>query len=102
MNTVKTWNQYFVAFHGNQDSKWKVNRSPGVTETLATRISIDFPNTDISIIKKYVRIRSFIRIKYLNDRIQDAKVKKRNMRKKKQFTRAQEVNLSESEEDLSD
>jgi uncharacterized protein YwlG (UPF0340 family) len=91
-----------VTFHGNQNSKWRINKDPGVIETLAARISIDFPDTDISIIKKYVRIRTFIRIKYLNDRIQDAKIRKRNFRKKKQFTRAQEVNLSESEEELSD
>jgi hypothetical protein len=71
-------------------------------ETLSNRILIDFPTVDIEIIRRFVKIRTFIRIKFLNDVIEQAKHKRRNLRKRKQFGRAQEVALSESESEDSE
>jgi hypothetical protein len=46
---------------------------------------------DTEIIRRFVKIRTFIRIEFLNDVIEQAKHKRRNLRKRKQFRRAQEV-----------
>ena len=71
-------------------------------DTLSMRIYKDWPLIDLAIIKRYVKIRTFIRLKFYNEIIEEAKHKKRNLRKRKQFGRAQEVNLSESEDEISE
>ena len=101
INVIRNWNLYFTTFHDSYD-KWKLNRCSGVIETLSMRISKDWAMIDLIIIKRYVKIRTFIRLKFYNDKIEEAKHKKRNLRKRKQFGRAQEVNLSESEDEISE
>jgi hypothetical protein len=96
LNLARRWNSYFEAFH-NSNNKWKLNKSPGVLNTLSDRISSEFPTVDIEIIKRFVKIRTFIRIKFLNEVIQQAKHKKRNLRKRQQFGRSYQVALSESD-----
>jgi hypothetical protein len=71
-------------------------------ETLWNRILIDFPTVDIEIIRRFVKTRTFIRIKFLSDVIEQTKHKRRNRRKRKQYGRAQEVALSKSESEDSE
>jgi len=74
-----------------------------VISTLANRLTAEFPDLHSDIIERYVKIRTLIRIQHFNDKIREKKFKQRNARKAKQFVRAQQVNLSESESDqLSD
>jgi hypothetical protein len=103
LNMTRRMNKYFLIFHEtNNTNKWKVNRMRGVISTLVSRISADFPDIDVAVIKSFVKTRTFIRIKFLNQKIQQLKHKKRNIRKKNQFVRSQEPNLSESDTDSSE
>jgi hypothetical protein len=65
LNLARSWNSYFIAFH-DSTKKWKVYRRPGALTTISGRISTEFPTADQAIIKRFVKIRTFIRIKYLN------------------------------------
>jgi len=97
LNLTRDWNKYFLIFHNSTSAKVKVNRMRRVTSTLSSRISADFPSFDSELIEAYVKMRTFIRIQFLNEKIKQKKHKNRNLRKKKQFVKSQQPNLSESE-----
>ena len=73
----------FKEVHGNG-----LNTQYKVMQTTIDHIMQSFPDFPIEIVKKYVRTRTFIRIKELNNKIRKAKEanKKRNVKKVKHFT----------------
>jgi hypothetical protein len=71
----------FKEIHGNG-----LNTQHRVIETAIQYILKRFPDFPRDIIKKFVRIRTFIRIKELNRRIKNSTHKRRNANKFKHFT----------------
>ena len=73
----------FKEVHGNG-----LNTQYKVMQTTIEHILQSFPDFPLEIIKKYVRTRTFIRIKELNNKIRKTKEanRKRNVKKVKHFT----------------
>ena len=88
MNQFRKWEVYFRAYHNSSDNKWKINRDFQVIERLAEILSNEFPETPKEIIAYYSRVRTFIRIDYLNMKLQRQKSFARNHRKIVQFARS--------------
>ena len=99
MTLFHEFEQYFLAFHNHSGDKWKVNRSYNVISYLTDRIHKKYTTTSKDLIRYYVRIRTFIRISYINKRLEFGRAMKRNARKATQFSGSQLVELDEEEDD---
>ena len=108
LNLVRKWEKYFELYHAKDPSsnfKYKINRNYGVVEELATRICQDFPEVPKTLIKYFVKVRTCIRLKDLNTKLNQWRASKRNARKFGQFAQSSfpGVNFKEeSEEDEED
>ena len=98
MKLFLKWEERFLAFHNGSKDKWKVNREPNVITFLADRISEDFPHISKDMIKYYVKIRTFVRIGYINKRLEFRRSMIKNATKATQFARSQ-VHSFEGDED---
>ena len=93
---MKEWNNYFITFHENKGGKWMYNHSLGIIQVLGTRICEDYPEQYHEIIRTYTRIRTFFRIRYLNRKIDQTKLRQRNFWKKRQFSKSGAPNFDDS------
>ena len=75
----------FNKFHNNH--KNHVDENPNVIKRMTDVLKNSFPSWPEDILKLYVKTRTFIRIKYLNNvlRATEAKAKLRNLKQKGQF-----------------
>ena len=68
-----------MAFHQKVDGeKFHVNRSPAVCKALASIIQDFFPDVPADIIKTFVRVRTFVRIKAINNQLKKLRFKRVN------------------------
>jgi len=81
LRTVQTFELVFKEIHGDG-----LNTQYKVMETNIQIISSRFPTVPVEVVKKYVRTRTFIRIKHLNLLLKAEKDLRRNKRKLKHFT----------------
>jgi hypothetical protein len=85
LGQVKQLEKHFLSFHGDNLSKTK-----NVMKKLYEQICKDEPSVPACIVRKYVRCRTFFRIKYENQKLVQMKSEKlqhsRNARKMKHFT----------------
>jgi hypothetical protein len=81
LSKICLFEKIFKEIHGNG-----LNTQHGVIETTIQYILKRFPEFPRDIIKKFVRTRTFIRIKELNCRIKNSTNKKRSANKFKHFT----------------
>jgi hypothetical protein len=82
---VKLFETHFQEFHGD-----KFSRRKNVFKTLHLTLCDMYPNVHRNLLLKYIRARTFFRIRYENEKLKSAKVEKRkksrNDRKIQHFT----------------
>jgi hypothetical protein len=85
LNLFKKWEEFFVAFHQRQGKeKWDLNRSDGVCAQLRAILAAKFPSVSAEAIKLYVKVRTMLRIKSLNNVIKNSRYQRKN--KAKEFS----------------
>jgi len=102
LNLVRKWEPNFDAVHGQDPTSTfrnKLNRNFGVITLLTARIRDDFPDSPEELVKYYVKVRTFIRIKDVNTKIQQWRFSQRNFRKARQFAQGAFPNPGNSETD---
>jgi hypothetical protein len=84
MENILAFEELFKEIHGDG-----LNTQHKVMQTTIEYITLKFPSIPNEIIKKYVRTRTFIRIKFLNHQLkaEDEARKLRNLNKRKHFTK---------------
>lgn len=87
MNLFLKFDEYFVVYHQRQeDEKFEINRSLGVCSGLEGILATYFPSIPADVIKVYVKVRTMIRIKAINNELQKLRFKRLN--KNKQFLKS--------------
>ena len=83
VNVIKKFNDIFCAVHGSTLSK-----EGKLLGSMTHRISKEFPTFPLDVIQKFVKTRTFIRIKRLNYflKVENEARKARNAEKRKHFT----------------
>ena len=82
---VRLFEEVFKDIHGKNG----LNAQHKVMATTEHQILCRFKSVPVDVVKKYVRTRTFIRIKFLNQRLKEekeTKKKNRNLAKKRHFT----------------
>ena len=78
--TVQQFEIEFKKFHGDG-----LNRCSNVTKRFAAVLESKFPRIPKDVIKKYSRVRTFIRLKDLNKNVREQKLTNRNLKQITQF-----------------
>jgi len=65
LNLFRMLNSKFNSFH-KSDEKYQFNRTEGVVRLLQEKLILEHPDIPEKILKMFVRVRTFIRVKYLN------------------------------------
>ena len=80
LSILKNFEDIFDVFHGST-----INPCQNVITSLIKLIQSKHPEVPLSVVKKYSRTRTFIRIKNLNRKINQEAFRKRNEKQLKQF-----------------
>jgi hypothetical protein len=80
LNLVNCFEEDFQAFHGE-----RFRQEAKVIKNLVKTMCLKYPNVSSHIIKKYVQVRTSVRIKYLRSKLYNASLSARRMRKNKEY-----------------
>ena len=80
LQTVHLFEMEFVKFHGG-----KVNQASNVVKRFSNILETKFPNVPADVVKKFSRLRTFVRLKELNKEVREQQLTRRNSKQLRQF-----------------
>ena len=80
LQTVRLFEAEFLKFHGEE-----INRSLLVVTKFAKVLESKFPDVPADVIKKFSRLRTFVRLKDLNKHVKEQQLTRRNAKQLLQF-----------------
>ena len=80
LQTVRLFEAEFLKFHGEE-----INRSLSVVTKFAENLESKFPDVPADVIKKFSRLRTFVRLKDLNKHVKEQQLTRRNAKQLLQF-----------------
>jgi len=80
LHAVQQFEEHFKAFHGA-----KVNRTSNVVKRFTKFLEDKYPDVPPEVVKKFSRLRTFVRLKELNKEVREEQLTRRNAKQLQQF-----------------